>query len=60
MKKLIFAVLLSVSASAYAGTWNLVNSEFVNNGWMCTYQLQGTSYTATMFAKGYCPMSIYQ
>lgn len=61
MKKLIFAVLLSVSASAYAGMWSLVHSEFVaGTGWICTYQLQGTNYTATIISRSYCQMFVNQ
>ena len=60
MKKLIFAVLLMVSTSAFAGMWALVRSEFAGNGWICTYKLQGTNHVATIFSKSYCQGFIYQ
>ncbi len=49
MKKLIIAVLFLVSTSAFAETWTLVNSEATSQGWVCTYQLQGTNYQTTIF-----------
>lgn len=61
MSKLWVAVLLLVSASAYAGMWSLVHSEFVaGTGWVCTYQLQGTGYTSTIISRSYCQMFINQ
>lgn len=61
MKKLLLVVLLLVSASAYAGTWMLVHSEVVfGTGWLCTYQLQGSSYQATIIEKNFCQMVIWQ
>lgn len=61
MRRLLMAVLLSVSASAYAGTWMLVHSEVVfGTGWLCTYQLQGTGYTSTIISRSYCQMFVYQ
>lgn len=61
MRKLIFALLFVISASAYAGTWSFVHSEFVaGTGWVCTYQLQGTGYTSTIISRSYCQMFVNQ
>ncbi|KKT61753.1 MAG: hypothetical protein UW55_C0024G0005 [Candidatus Giovannonibacteria bacterium GW2011_GWA2_44_26] len=60
MKKIIFAILIAMSANAYAGMWSLVKSDFVGNGWMCTYRLDNTNYVSTIFSKSYCQSFIFQ
>lgn len=56
----IAIVLLFVSINSYAGMWRLVQSEFVGNGWFCTYRLEGSGYISTVFSKGVCQNYIYQ
>jgi hypothetical protein len=62
MKKIIFAALMLIPMFAYAGTWFLISSDYQNGtGFICTYQLQGTSYTMTIISPVYaCQSAIYQ
>ena len=60
MKKLFFVVLMAFSVTAVAGMWSLVKSDFVGNGWMCTYRLDGTNYIATIFSSSFCKSFVYQ
>lgn len=60
MKKLFFVVLMAFSVTAFAGMWSLVKSDFVGNGWMCTYRLDGTNYIATIFSSSFCKSFVYQ
>lgn len=60
MKKILFA-LLFVSTQAQAGTWNLINDDYViGTGHICTYQLQGSNYVATIISQSFCRMFIFQ
>lgn len=60
MRNLLFAVLLAFSVSAFAGMWSLVKADFIGNGWMCTYRLDGTDYIVTIFSKSYCKSFVFQ
>ena len=57
---LLLCVLVFSSVSAFAGMWSLVKSDFVGNGWMCTYRLDGTNYIATIFSSSFCKSFVYQ
>jgi hypothetical protein len=63
-KKSVISAILGMAIlvnSAYAGMWELVHSEFhPGTGWLCTYQLQGSSYTATIISQGFCQTFIYK
>lgn len=60
MQKLLIGVLMLVSFSAQAATWELINSEYsLGNGWICTYQLQGSNYTRTILQESMCQMFIW-
>lgn len=61
MKKLLFAVLMLASVSAYAGMWILQNSYYsAGTGWLCTYQLSGANYTTTIISQSMCSPVINQ
>lgn len=61
MKKLLFIALALMTFNAYAGMWSLINQEFIaGTGWICTYQLQGTSYQSAIISKSYCQSFIYK
>jgi len=57
MKKLIAIALLMVSFNAQAAMWHLVNSKFVQDGWMCTYRMD--NYETTIYSKTFCQSYIY-
>jgi len=57
MKKVIFAILLVLSFNAHAGMWTLVHHEYLNGGWMCTYQQGG--YQTTIRSASFCQSYIF-
>ena len=60
MRKMLIALLFLSSANAFAATWELINTEYSpGNGYICTYQLQGTSYMQTILMKTVCPMFVH-
>jgi len=55
MKKLLFVALLAISTSAFAGMWLLIASDYQpGTGWICTYELSGTQYQATIISAEMC------
>lgn len=60
MRKIIFICALLVSFNAYAAMWQLISQQYSpGTGWVCTYQLQGTSYTRTVIQQVSCSPYIY-
>ena len=53
----IVIAMLALSFNAQAAMWTLVNSEFVQGGWMCTYRLD--NYTSTIYSKTFCQSYIF-
>ena len=60
MKKLLIALALLVSTSAYAVTWILVHQEYGGDAWVCTYRLMGTNYETIIVSNSFCQTFIYQ
>ena len=60
MRTLLIALLLTISFNANAAMWNLINQEYSpGNGFICTYQLQGTNYTWTILQRSSCNSYIF-
>lgn len=58
--KAIAIIATTISFNAQAATWELVNSEYSpGNGWLCTYQLQGTNYVRTILQQSICRLFVY-
>lgn len=51
---------LLLSICAYAGMWQLVNTQYNEGKVYCTYQLQGTTIQKTMLGQGTCQSFIYE
>jgi hypothetical protein len=61
IKKLSLGVVtLLLSICAYAGMWQLVNTQYNDGKVYCTYQLQGTTIQKTMLGQGACQSFIYE
>ena len=62
MKTLLIAALLTLSATANAAQWQLVNSQEINvsNGlWTCTYQQVGSYNVQVLYKHCFCPFSVW-
>ncbi len=49
-----------LSIGAYAGMWQLVNTQYNSGKVYCTYQLQGTNIQKTILGAGGCQSHIYE
>ena len=58
MKKLIALIVLTASATAFAGTAYLKYERVTGMTKQCVYDYLGNEYTRTMRATDLCPLSI--
>jgi hypothetical protein len=64
MKKLPLLVAtlatLVLSISYAADIWELINSQFSNGKWYCTYKLHGTTVQKTVVSETQCVSVLYE
>jgi hypothetical protein len=56
----IASIFTIFSFAAYAGMWELINTQYDGNKVYCTYKLQGTNIQKTIIGAGICQALIYE